>query len=239
MSTERSVAADEGGFRGTSALGVGAMVLWVVVEAILRWELVAVLTDVVESGRGADMLLVGVGFPLLAVAIAWLGRRRGIDLEDWDYDLSLRAVGAGIGGVIAYFVALVAAVLAITAIFGQPDTTAPTAVVEPGAATWVLAVLFVVNGIVVPLAEELAWRGVIQTALMRSYGVLAGSAVAAAGFVLKHVIVDGGASPVRLASLIILAVIFSALRARWGTASSTVAHLGANLLATGLAIATL
>ncbi|MFC7139344.1 CPBP family intramembrane glutamic endopeptidase [Halosimplex aquaticum] len=239
MSTDQRIGADESGVPGYAALAAGAMVLWVVAEIALRWELVAILADPIGSPRGADMLLVGIGFPLLAGAIAWLGRRRGIEPEDWDYEVSLRSVAAGVGGVVAFFVALLAVVLTITAIQGMPDAGTATPPVEPGAATWVLAALLIVNGLVVPLAEELAWRGVIQTALMDSYGVLAGSAVAATGFVLKHVVVDGGADPIRLASLVILAVIFSALRARWGTASSTVAHLGANLLATGLAVAAL
>jgi len=100
----------------------------------------------------------------------------------------------------------------------------------------VLVAFLLVNGIVVPIAEELAWRGVIQTALMDAYGALAGSTVAATGFVQKHVDVDGGADPLRLASLVILAAIFSALRVRYRTGSSTVAHVGANLLATGIAL---
>ncbi|WP_415381570.1 lysostaphin resistance A-like protein [Halosimplex sp. TS25] len=239
MSTDQRTGTGEGGMDGFTIFVVGAMVLWVVVEIALRWELVALLAGPIGSPRGADMLLVGIGFPLLAGAIAWLGRRRGIEPDDWDYEVSLRSVAAGIGGVVAFFVALVAVVLVITAIQGMPDAGNATPVVEPGAAAWVLAALLIVNGVVVPFAEELAWRGVIQTALMDSYGVLAGSAIAATGFVLKHVVVDGGADPIRLASLVILAVIFSALRARWGTASSTVAHLGANLLATGLALASL
>ncbi|WP_123533813.1 CPBP family intramembrane glutamic endopeptidase [Halosimplex salinum] len=239
MSTDGRTETGDSAVGEFPAFAAGAIVLWVLVEVVLRWELVALLAGPVGSPRGADMILVGLGFPLLAGAIAWLGLRRGIEPADWDYEFSLRSMAAGVGGVVLFFVGLLAAVLVLAAIRGMPDAGTATPVVEPGAGTWVLAALLLVNGVVVPVAEELAWRGVVQTALMDSYGVLAGSTLAATGFVLKHVVVDGGADPLRLASLVILAAIFSALRVRWGTASSTVAHLGANLLATGIALSAL
>ncbi|MFC7194353.1 hypothetical protein ACFQL4_06270 [Halosimplex aquaticum] len=126
MSTDQRIGADESGVPGYAALAAGAMVLWVVAEIALRWELVAILADPIGSPRGADMLLVGIGFPLLAGAIAWLGRRRGIEPEDWDYEVSLRSVAAGVGGVVAFFVALLAVVLTITAIQGMPDAGTAT-----------------------------------------------------------------------------------------------------------------
>jgi membrane protease YdiL (CAAX protease family) len=88
-----------------------------------------------------------------------------------------------------------------------------------------------VDGIVGPVAEELVRRGVIQTALMESYGVYAGGAIAALAFVLKHLIVDTAAPFLRVISLVILASLLSGLRARYGTASSTVAHVAINSIA--------
>jgi len=215
------------------------MFLWVLGELALRRGLGPLLAPPLGSPIAADMALIAVGFPVLAGVLAWVGRRHGIDRPDWDYEFSAKTVGLGVAGVVAYFVALVGVLLVMLLVGFDPETGIPAGVGTTAMATWVVALLLVVNGVVVPIAEELAWRGVIQTALMDSWGVLAGSAVAATGFVLKHVIVDMGAPPIRLASLVILAVIFSALRARWGTGASTVAHLGANLLATGMSVVTL
>ena len=76
----------------------------------------------------------------------------------------------------------------------------------------------------------------IQTALTESYGTYVAIVVTALAFVAKHLIVDLAVVPIRLGSLLILAFILCGLRARYGTASSTVAHLGMNMIATGLLV---
>jgi membrane protease YdiL (CAAX protease family) len=102
---------------------------------------------------------------------------------------------------------------------------------------WIGPLLLVANGIVVPVSEELAWRGVIQSSLARAWGMAGTVAVTALALALKHVIVDG--SVMRLTSLMVGALELCGVRARWGTGSSTVTHLVANFLATALALATL
>jgi len=168
-----------------------------------------------------------------AALIAWLGMRYGLRRADWDYDLGLRPLGTGLGGIVAYWAAYLVAVLALAAILGV-DLEALGSGSNGTAAipTLAIALYFVGNGIVVPIAEELAWRGVIQTALTASYGHAIAIAVTALAFVGKHLIVDLAATPFRVASLLVLALVLCGLRARWGTASSTVAHLGVNVLAT-------
>jgi len=221
---------------GSLALFAGsAMLVWVVVEFLLRRVGVSLLAGPLGSPRGADMLLVLVGFPLVALGIATWGRRVGVGPADWDYDVSLRSLGAGVGGLVVYFVCLAAFVVAYTALVGSP-TPSVGSIVSSGAKPWVLVVLFVANGVVGPLSEELAWRGVIQTALTRESGALVGVLVTAAAFVLKHVIVDEGEPVTRLASLVVIALVLGGLRARYGTASSSVAHVGGNLVATAMVV---
>lgn len=66
---------------------------------------------------------------------------------------------------------------------------------------------------------------------MESYGTYAGVTITAIAFVLKHLIVDAAAPFLRVVSLLLLAFLLCGLRARYGTASSTVAHIAANSIA--------
>jgi membrane protease YdiL (CAAX protease family) len=180
------------------------------------------------------MLLVGVGFPVLALAIAAWGRRAGVSPADWQYDWSLRPVLAGVVGVVIYFVVFVGVTVVYSALFGTPTT--PGLSLSDSPALWVLTSLLLVNSVVVPFAEELAWRGVVQTALTREYGAAVGVVVTATAFVVKHLVVDAAAPPFRVASLAVIALVLGLLRHRYGTASSTVSHLGANGIATALSV---
>lgn len=220
------------------AVAAVASALWVAAEFALRRGLAALLADPLGSVLGADMLAFGVGGVVLAGAIVVLGRRGGIAVADWDLEFSLRAVGAGLCGVLAYFVVyLGAAALYVSVLGGEPSASASALGVD-GAPTWALAALVVVNGLLVPVLEEVAWRGVVQTALTEGYGAFAGVAVTAVLFVSKHLVVDLAAPPLRVASLVVAALVFGVLRHRYGTGSSMVAHVAANSLATlGLVLA--
>jgi len=209
-----------------------AIALWVLVEFALRRGLAPLLAEPLGTGLGADMASVAIGFPLIAVGIAWAGIHVGISPSDWEYKLSLRSVGAGLVGWLAYLVLYVGAVAVYTSVLGSQSSITPTALGVGDAPVWAAALLLVINGVVVPITEELAWRGVIQTALMDAYGTSIAIVVTATAFVLKHLVVDMAAPPLRVTSLVILALILSGLRARYGTTSSTVAHLAANGIAT-------
>ena len=219
--------------RNLFVVAVIAMAAWVLLEFAFRRGLVALLAEPLGTGRGADALVLTFLFPVVAGVVVWLGTRVGIGRADWDYDVSLRTVGAGLGGVVAYFAAFLGLVALLTSVFGlQTPSVSPTALGTAAAPAWALAFLLLGNGVVVPITEELAWRGVIQTALTESYGTYVAVGVTALAFVAKHLIVDLAAPPFRVASLAVLALIFGGLRARYGTASSTVAHLLVNLFAT-------
>ena len=53
-------------------------------------------------------------------------------------------------------------------------------------------------------------------------------------FALKHVLVDG--SLARITTLVMLGLVLGVVRLRWGTGSSTVAHMVVNLVSTGVVI---
>jgi membrane protease YdiL (CAAX protease family) len=90
--------------------------------------------------------------------------------------------------------------------------------------------LLLVNGLIVPAAEEVAWRGVLQPAFVRRFGAVAGICVTAALFSLKHVVVD--ASLGRILTLFAFGVAVGVIRHRLGLSAAIGAHMGANLLAT-------
>ena len=100
------------------------------------------------------------------------------------------------------------------------------------APVWTLGLLFVVNGVVAPITEELACSGVIGTALAESSATWLAIVLTALGFVLKHPIFDMAAPLFGVTSLVLIAFPYCGLRARYGTASSTAAHLTGNPITT-------
>lgn len=226
-------------FFGNVSLGTfaaAAIVGWVFVEVSLRWEIAPILADLFGSGGVISFVLAWIGMALFAGGIAWGGRQFGITPSEWEYTVSLRSVAAGLGGVVGYWVVYYAVLLLVILAGIELTSNASAATGLGGLPLWAMGAFLLANGVLVPIIEELAWRGVIQTALMESYGVVIGSLLTAAAFVLKHVIVDWGESWVRLAALIILALLFCGLRARLGTTSSTICHIGVNSIATALVI---
>lgn len=218
--------------RSLPVVAAVAMLAWVLLEFAFRRGLVPALAEFVGSGRGADALILAFGFPLVAVVVAWWGAHTGIDRSRWDYELSLRTVGAGLGGAVAYFAVFAALAVILTSVLDVSPSFDGGVLGVTDAPTWALIALLVGNGLVVPVTEELAWRGVIQTALTESYGVRVAVVVTAAAFVAKHLVVDLAAPPFRVASLVVGAFVLCGVRARYGTASSTVTHLITNLIAT-------
>lgn len=216
-------------------VGLAAALLWAAGELALRRGLGFALGDelaVPIIGLVAGLALAAA---VLAPAVAAFGVRAGIPVADWELSLSARGALAGVGAVLAYYLAVVAATLVASTVLGLDGTAAPTGAGVDGP-TWVLAAFVAANGLLVPLAEEVAWRGVVQTALVDGLGALAGVGLTAALFVAKHVLVDLGAGPLRLFSLLALAVAFGVLRHRYGTGSSIAAHVLANTSATLLVV---
>lgn len=96
------------------------------------------------------------------------------------------------------------------------------------------ASLLLVNGWVVPLAEEWLWRGRIQPALVGAGGQLAGLLATSLLFSLKHALID--ASLGRMLALTGFGLVMGLLALRHGWRAAALAHAIANTFATTLTL---
>jgi membrane protease YdiL (CAAX protease family) len=111
------------------------------------------------------------------------------------------------------------------------------------AAPLAIAALLVVNGGVIPLAEERLWRGLIQPRLFAAWGLLPALFVTAVLFSLKHAIVD--ASLGRFLAITVGGLVLGIVAHRAGGSdggrngwqTSAVSHTAANIIATCIALA--
>jgi membrane protease YdiL (CAAX protease family) len=90
--------------------------------------------------------------------------------------------------------------------------------------------LIVVNGMIVPIAEEYLWRGLIQVRLMRALSAPLAIGTTAVLFSLKHALVD--ASLGRLMALIAFGVITGIVAQAGSWRQSAALHMVVNTLAT-------
>lgn len=217
----------------TVILPLGIAVGWVGAEFGLRRGVVPHLAAPLGGPFVADWTVLLVGAPVMAGCLSWLAVQGGLSPGNWGYDWSGRAVVLGVVGAVVSL-GLTAGTAAIdSALFGGAGANAAfaDAVTETVQATPMLAALFLLgNGVVAPIAEELVWRGIVQTRLVEIWGPVVGIGTTAVGFALKHVVVDG--SLARLTTLLVLGTVFGLLRYRYGTVSSTVAHVGVNTVST-------
>lgn len=152
-------------------------------------------------------------------------------------------------GAVLFLVSVVALTLADSALWGAvrlPVVTAPPSdvVVAAGAAQPLsILALVLVNGLMIPLAEERLWRGIVQPRLVLAWGPVPALAVTAALFSAKHAIVDGSLGRLLALALGGLVLGLVAYRAGHGDArqdgwqASAVSHVVGNLVATSVAIA--
>lgn len=94
--------------------------------------------------------------------------------------------------------------------------------------------MLLMNGWVVPLAEEWLWRGRIQPALVGAGGQLAGLLATSLLFSLKHVLID--ASLGRMLALTGFGLVMELLALRHGWRAAALAHAIANTFATTLTL---
>lgn len=218
---------------GGAALGLAVAAGWVVLEAVLRRGLVPPLASALGDPFAADWAVMVGGFPLVAGLLLWIAARRGRSPGELGYDWSLRSIVAGVVGIVAALVVVAAAAQVDALLFSLDRFGASfgTAVGDALRATPALAALFLLgNGLVVPVTEEAAWRGVVQSELVEAWGVPAGIVTTAILFALKHVVVD--LSVVRVTTLLALGLVLGLVRHRFGTASSTITHAGVNTIST-------
>lgn len=94
--------------------------------------------------------------------------------------------------------------------------------------------LLVVNGVVVPLAEEWLWRGLIQPRLAGAFGYLPGLVVTSVTFSLKHAVVDSSLG--HLLTLTAFGLVMGVTARHHGWRGSAMAHALANTIATVLGL---
>jgi membrane protease YdiL (CAAX protease family) len=196
-----------------------------------------------------DMLATGVIYGLLVTLV--IPR----------HDRTLAALGGAIRGVAAQArgwlpwiggALFLGAVVALAPLDAQlwggvrlPSFTVPpstTVLFASAAAPLAIVSLLVVNGVVIPLAEERLWRGLIQPQLRVAWGVVPSLVVTAMLFSLKHAIVD--ASLGRLLALVAGGLVLGLVAYRAseshgvgsGWKASAVSHMAGNLVATSLAL---
>jgi membrane protease YdiL (CAAX protease family) len=216
-------------------IGLWAAMLWVGFESVLRLVGAKVVGTALGSALLGSMLALLVGLPVVSWLIAKYGRMHGITSARWEYRRDAASIGWGsLAGLV--ILALMAGTAIIDAYLWGGTGEAATALSEGLRGSVLVAGLFLVtNGIVIPICEELAWRGVIQTAVVRAWGPAVGIVVVALAFAFKHVLIDASLS--RITTLVMLSLVLGVVRHRWGTMSSTLAHAVTNSIATALVIA--
>jgi membrane protease YdiL (CAAX protease family) len=216
-------------------VAVWAISIWLVFEFLARRLGTFALGSWLGNPRAGDLALSLFAFPIIAWGIACYAASHGIDRQAWGYRWSLQTVAVGaLGGLLIIGLLFVTAQVD-RALFGQGAAQAAQAQAGFESSTLVMLLLLVVNGVVIPISEELVWRGVVQTALTRAWGLAAGVGVTALAFAFKHVLIDG--SLARITTLLAFALVVGLIRARWGTGSSTITHVVANLLASSVFLA--
>lgn len=210
---------------------------WTVVELLFGLALASLVGIALDNTFAGSLVATVVGFPVAALFAVRYSRRVGLDREDWDYRTTGRTVGVGLG-VGTLTIIVVQGIGRLVVSVAGSDTAVATfgfLLTDLEAGVWVLALFAFGHGIVAPLTEELAWRGVVQSALVDAWSKEAGIAVTALLFTAKHAVLD--ASLARVPSVLVLAVILGLVRDRWGTSASTIVHAVVNIASVvGLAI---
>jgi membrane protease YdiL (CAAX protease family) len=211
----------------------------VVVEYVAR-HVVAPALPVLASPLVDDMVVTGAAYVALSLAVARvLGASppakalRGfvVAMTRWQ----------GWVGIAAALAALVLGSFFDRGLWGGvhlPSFQLPPSAVFFGAGlTWLGPVsLLVVNGVVVPVAEEWLWRGAVQPRFVSALGVRAGIAVTAVLFSVKHAMVD--ASLGRLAAIVGAGLVLGWVARRASWQASAISHIGMNTMATTAVLAT-
>jgi membrane protease YdiL (CAAX protease family) len=221
-----------------------AAIHWTVLEMALRGP----CTDLIVAGlRAAGRAAVpaarlDVAAFLTTPIMVALGavfvrraRRAGMTARDLGYDGGGGRIAAGaLTGAAVLMTAVLAGIVDVS-LFDRPAVAEPSIarLRTAGAGVWIA--LLIGNGVAVPLSEEFAWRGYIQTRLQTAWGAAPAVVVCAALFAAKHVAVDR--SVLRLVTLATGAVALGIVRARYGTTASSLAHVVLNLAGTAASIA--
>lgn len=223
--------------------GIQAMVTWLVLEVVVRrvgaW---AALLTFEGLARSPDPELPPTAVVVATLALAMVilmlvfgrtARREGLTPADLGYRWSSRTVGAGIACGVVLFIVILGTAAVDHALFDPGDDAGWSQRLARASPALIVA-LVLTNGLLTPAVEEYAWRGYIQRQFVRHCGVGGGVAATAAGFAIKHVLVD--LSLTRTVTLVVGACALGVIASRWGTAASTLAHAVINTAAMALVI---
>jgi len=239
VSRDEQEAADR---RRAVRAGLSAVVMWVGIEFGIRTAggVAIGLTFLAVTGWGEPPPghIGALSFGLLAPAllVLWVAfhrriRRDRIGLPELGYRFTWTAGLIGIASGVSLLGVLWLTAAIDTRIFG-PNIEFLNIV----AATPMLGILalFVANGLLAPIVEELAWRGYIQGRLALGGGPRAALLATVLFFAVKHMIVDVSLS--RSVTLVVASLALGVIRDRWGTFASTLAHFAMNFTATTAAV---
>jgi hypothetical protein len=221
-----------------------AAIQWTAVEFALRGPFTDLLVEgyrktgnaVTPSDRlTLSAFLIAPIMGTLAAVVLSRARRDRLTWPALGYHCDRRRVTAGVlGGVAALMVSALAG-LSDASLFNRPDIQDQFMTRVSSAGVPALLALLLGNGVLVPLVEEFAWRGYVQTRLARAWRPAAAVVTTAVMFALKHVAVDG--SVVRVTTLLTGALTLGLIGQRYGTMASTVAHVILNFTGTAAVIA--
>jgi membrane protease YdiL (CAAX protease family) len=220
------------------------VIQWTVTEFTLRGPLTHLLVEGLRKTgtmlSPPDRLEVSA-FLITPITIA-LGamfvlraRRDGLTPSRLGYQCDRRRVTAGaLGGVAALMVSALA-VMADSSLCAAPAIQERFITRVSAAAMPALVALVLGNGVLVPVVEEFAWRGYIQTRLVGAWSPAAAGATTAARFARQQGV--GGGGGVRMSPLLTGAFTLGLIGYRYGTAASTMAHVILNGTGTAASVA--
>lgn len=181
------------------------------------------------------MLQFGLLIPTM-LALWWAFDRRirrdRVSLAELGYRFTWNAGLVGIACGICMLGLLLVTDAIDTRIFGEDSSTLMT-MIATSPMLGILALLLG-NGLLVPVVEEMAWRGYIQGRLALGWGPRVALVVTAVLFAGKHMVADISFS--RTVTLVLGSLALGVIRYRWGTFPSTLAHFLENFTATTAAV---
>lgn len=226
----------------THVWGALGLALAIVVAEYIARHFALLWIPTIGALRVNDMLVAGLAYLGLVAASVPPKRRsfaalaenvRAILAEIRHWSISLGAIAAIGAGALALLDQWLWGGVAL------PSIVSPwrwdLVLLAPAARLLVAASMLLVNGWVIPFAEEWLWRGTIQPKLTGAGGQIVGLLATSILFSLKHALVD--ASLGRLLALAAFGLIMGILALRRGWRASALAHALANTAATVLALA--
>jgi membrane protease YdiL (CAAX protease family) len=248
---------DPDAWSGAAYLGAPATVQEAVTEGVPlrvpRWGLADVVILVLGTllvpvvilslALGAGVSKTGGAFLLLAATSPWIvfagwplvtthlqGNGVRIDLG---YVFRRTDIGWGVAGGVACYVLATPVGWLTAKVFGDFDSAAGVAAQDARAPRWVLVLYAVIVAVGAPLAEELAFRGLVFGAVAK-YASGRGESLRAilvwAGFWATVLFAGIHLEPVRIPVLLVIGAVLSYLRARTGrVGAGVIAHALNNL----------